>query len=50
MLLVGCQLACQAWVDAQLCPPPEAIHLTGEVGCQEWGFDHHQHLIVLMGG
>ena len=29
------QLACQAWVDPQLRPPPEAIHLTGEVGCQQ---------------
>jgi len=30
------QLACQSPVDPQLHPPPEAIHLTGEVRRQQW--------------
>jgi hypothetical protein len=44
------QLACQPLRDPQFRSLPEAIHLTGEVGCQQRGVDHQQHLVVLMGG
>ena len=39
----------QPWVDPQLRPLPETVHLTGEVGCQQRGVKYQQHLVVLVG-
>jgi len=43
-------LACQSWGDPEFRPLPESVDLGGEVLSKEWGVNHQQGFVVLMGG